>query len=248
MTLHSGRGANEGEVCVIKDESLPQHDYTASSIMETNIGGIFLVFLGLFFTGFGQTVYFALSVSYLDDNVSRKNSPFMLAVSMLVRVLGPILGIGLASACLKYYVNPNNPPDYGEEDTRWVGAWWLGMPILGLMTMVVASLIMMFPKRLPIRDSTYTTDAASQVSKRIKMARNSGRRGSVVLEATQSYESARKTIERVLKNRIFMCNLIGAWANMFFFSGLATFMAKFYQVYGTCTYQSACNIVLFNTL
>ena len=27
-----------------------------------------------------------------------------------------------------------------------------------------------------------------------------------------------------------MCNLISAWATMFFFSGLATFMAKFYQV------------------
>ena len=105
------------------------------------------------------------------------------------------------------------------------------MPILGLITIVVASLIMMFPKRLPIRDSTYTTDAASQDLKRIKVARNSGRRGSVVLEATQSYDSARKTIERVLRNRIFMCNLLGAWANMFFFSGLATFMAKFYQVH-----------------
>ena len=71
MTLQSGRVAN-GEVCVIKNENLPQIDYTASSLMETNIGGIFFVFLGLFFTGFGQTVYFALSHTNSTKIASRR--------------------------------------------------------------------------------------------------------------------------------------------------------------------------------
>ena len=40
-----------------------------------NYLGIFLIFMGLFLAGFGRTVYFSLSVSYLDDNVSRRVSP-----------------------------------------------------------------------------------------------------------------------------------------------------------------------------
>ena len=75
----------------------------------------------------------------------------------------------------------------------------------------------------------YSTDAANQVIKQTKLIK-SGRRPSVILEAQRSLGNAKKSIKRVLTNNIFMCNLFSAWATMFFFSGLATFMAKFYQV------------------
>ena len=77
---------------------------------------------------------------------------------MLVRVMGPMFGIGLAATCLKHYVVPNDPPDFGEDDPRWVGAWWMGTPILGGITTVLALLIMIFPRRLPIYDSSYRNE------------------------------------------------------------------------------------------
>lgn len=120
-----------------------------------NTLGILLIFLGLFLTGFGNTVYFSLSVSYLDDNVSRRASPFMLAISMLVRILGPFLGIALASACLRFYVDPRKTPSFNEDDPRWVGAWWMGTPILACLTLILAFLVAMFPKRLPIKAKHY---------------------------------------------------------------------------------------------
>ena len=66
-----------GPICrVQKSVDISQDNKSISH--RTNVGGIFLIFLGLFLTGFGQTVYFSLSVSYLDDNVSRKNSPLFI--------------------------------------------------------------------------------------------------------------------------------------------------------------------------
>lgn len=138
-----------------------------SSEQEVNYLGISFIFLGLFLAGFGNTVYFSLSVSYLDDNVSRQFSPIVLAASLLVRLLGPFFGMGLASICLRIFVNPLQSPSFNEDDPRWIGAWWIGPPLIALLILVMSLAVMLFPTRLPILDSTYCTDASSKGPYRI---------------------------------------------------------------------------------
>lgn len=38
---------------------------------------------------------------------------------------------------------------FQEGDPRWIGAWWLGFPVIGLLILVFALPLMCFPQRLP---------------------------------------------------------------------------------------------------
>ena len=57
------------------------------------------------------------------------------------------------------YVKPQEAIDFGESDPRWLGAWWLGPPVIGMLTFVFAILVGLFPRRLPVPDAQMT-DAA----------------------------------------------------------------------------------------
>jgi hypothetical protein len=41
-------------------------------------GGMFTIFVGFFISGIGTSFYYSFGVPYLDDNVSKDNSPFAL--------------------------------------------------------------------------------------------------------------------------------------------------------------------------
>lgn len=64
-------------------------------------------------------------------------------------MLGPAIGYGLASICLKLYISPTLTPTIDNNDPRWLGAWWLGWIILALVLFIFSSLLALFPKTLP---------------------------------------------------------------------------------------------------
>ena len=42
-----------------------------------------------------------------------------------------LLGYFLANVCLKLYVIPGMEVTIKEGDPNWIGAWWLGFPVIG---------------------------------------------------------------------------------------------------------------------
>ena len=84
--------------------------------------------------------------------------PVALASSLLARILGPFLGLGLASICLNIYVNPTQRPSFGEDDPRWIGAWWIGPPFIGIFIFTCSLAVMLFPQRLPKPKNRQCTD------------------------------------------------------------------------------------------
>lgn len=51
-----------------------------------------LIFASQFVLGIGNTMYYSLGQTYLDDNTKRTNTPLMLAVAMALRMIGPVFG------------------------------------------------------------------------------------------------------------------------------------------------------------
>ena len=100
--------------------------------------GLIIMFSGILLTGIGNCVFYSFGIAYLDDNTKHENSPFMLSLSYTARLLGPTAGYLLASFCLKTYVYPSQAVEMQEGDPNWVGAWWLGFPIIGALIFVFA--------------------------------------------------------------------------------------------------------------
>lgn len=98
--------------------------------------------------GVAEAIYYVFGLAYLDDNSKRTRTPMMISISYFLKMLGPAVGFSLGSVCLAYYVVPNLTPTITKEDPRWIGAWWLGWPILGAVLAVFGTLMKQFPDKL----------------------------------------------------------------------------------------------------
>ncbi|XP_076337292.1 solute carrier organic anion transporter family member 74D-like isoform X2 [Tachypleus tridentatus] len=119
-----------------------------TSVVSATVPAIVLLFLGNFLQGFGAIAFYSVGTPYLDDNVRKNDSPLYFGTLFALRLFGPALGFLLSSACLGVYENPWTTPDFGPEDPRWIGAWWLGFVVLGCTSGVLSLPLLLFPRHL----------------------------------------------------------------------------------------------------
>ncbi len=134
-------------------------------------------------------------------------------------MLGPTLGFLLGSAALQTYVNPSVDPGYEEGDPRWIGAWWLGYPIIGLLIIIFAFPLVCFPQRLPKAN----TDAERQAEKK---SLNPGKEKMNLANVTSGFKDA---MMRLITNKMFMFNFFSNLFYVFAFMGFGTFMPKYME-------------------
>lgn len=108
---------------------------------------LFIISNGL--SGFGGSIYNTLGATYIDDNVKKSKAPMLFCISSFVQLLAPAIGYTMASFFLKLYVAPDLHPKITDEDPRWIGAWWIGYFVFGIILLAVAPIISTFPKMLP---------------------------------------------------------------------------------------------------
>lgn len=128
---------------------------------------LFMIFMSQFVLGIGNTLFLALGQSYLDDNTSQKRSPMVFAYTFAMRMTGPIMGFILTYYTSLVYIDPSLTPFIKPTDPRWLGAWWLGWIIIGIVMLVLAVLIGMFPENLP-RKSKKIDDCSTDAEKLAK--------------------------------------------------------------------------------
>lgn len=113
-----------------------------------NIVPLVLIFLSQFVLGIGNTMYYSLGSTYMDDNTKKTNTPMMFAYAMALRMLGPVVGFVLGPRALELYIDPTKTPLIDSKDPRWLGAWWLGWIVLAIALFIFAFLIALFPKEM----------------------------------------------------------------------------------------------------
>ena len=206
-----------------------------------------LIFLSQFVLGIGNTLYYALGQTYLDDNTKKTNTPMLLSYAFALRTLGPIIGFVLGYVSLKLYIDPFVTPLIDSKDPRWLGAWWFGWVFLGLAMIIVASLIGLFPKELPKkRNGTMAMDdnPNDNVPKVMKSEYDlfteerrplksnltdvqQGTGSTMDIPTMKDFPSA---IMRLLRNKILMCNIFSGIFYILGAAGYFTFMSKYLEV------------------
>ncbi len=110
-------------------------------------------------------------------------------------------------------------PGFSEGDPRWIGAWWLGYPIIGGLILLFAGPLTCFPQRLPKQG----TDA--HIHEKAKQDAIAGDDEGVKREKA----SFRKAFMRLLMNKLFMYNFFSSLFYVFAFMGFGTFMPKYIE-------------------
>lgn len=114
---------------------------------DSNFGALSIMFFSLLALGIGRTMPWCLGIPLIDDNVKKKSMPVYFAGISFIRILGPICGFLIGSACNRiYYTFTSPPPGLTAKDPTWIGAWWLGFLIIGIITIFPSLILFFFSK------------------------------------------------------------------------------------------------------
>lgn len=116
--------------------------------------------------------------------------------------MGPSLGLSLASVCLKYFIDPRNPPPIEHTDPRWIGAWWMGGIVLIISLIIPTLVIASFPKRI------------------VKQ----------VLRKTDSPQTMKSTLKKLLKNKLVILLTVSSMFHVLAFGPFWIFTPKYIEI------------------
>ncbi|KAM4672338.1 solute carrier organic anion transporter family member 1C1-like [Amazona ochrocephala] len=201
------------------------------------------ILLGNLLRGIGETPITPLGISYLDDFAKEENVPVYVASLHTIAMLGPMFGFLLGSLCARLYVDIGFV-DLGSititpQDSRWVGAWWLGFLIGGVISFLAAIPFCFLPKSLkkPKANNDQTSygllENIGSTKKKLTAAKPKQRKWSVILK--DFYTSLKK----VLSNRMYFTFMCCSLLQFNSFIGFLTYKPKYMeQQYGQSTAKS----------
>ncbi|OWK62459.1 Solute carrier organic anion transporter family member 1C1 [Lonchura striata] len=201
------------------------------------------ILLGSMLRGIGETPITPLGISYLDDFTKEENVPVYVACLHTIAMMGPMFGFLLGSLCAKLYVDIGfvDPGSISitPQDSRWVGAWWLGFLIGGATSFLSAIPFCFLPKSLKkpeeAKDKTShgLLENMDAIGNKFSPEKTKPRKWSVMLK--DFYNSLKK----VLGNRMYFTFLCCSLLQFSSFIGFVTYKPKYMeQQYGQSTSKS----------
>uniref|UniRef100_A0A1I7YHR0 Solute carrier organic anion transporter family member n=1 Tax=Steinernema glaseri TaxID=37863 RepID=A0A1I7YHR0_9BILA len=197
----------------------------------SNMGPFVIIFTALLFLGVGRSMPWCLGVPLIDDNVKRKSMPVYFAGISFIRILGPICGFLVGSFANKlYYAYPAAPPPgLTPKDPTWIGAWWSGYVIIGLLTIVPSLILFFFPatgtKIAPEQDDSSPKTMKKELSffdkhKDTCEEEESG------LTRIQKF---RKSYYEVVRSKVYLGSVAGRVLDILAFKGYMVFLPKYLE-------------------
>ncbi|XP_030641595.1 solute carrier organic anion transporter family member 1C1 isoform X2 [Chanos chanos] len=123
-----------------------------------------ILMIGNMIRGMGEATIGPLGISFIDDYARPENSAFYIGCLHTIGVIGPLFGYTLGSLCASLYVDIGfvnlESVTITMQDSRWVGAWWLGFVIAGCLTLLTALPLWFLPRALP--EDPQTQDPSSE--------------------------------------------------------------------------------------
>ncbi|XP_061402165.1 solute carrier organic anion transporter family member 74D [Musca vetustissima] len=249
MSLVNATIKNSQQLCgVLKT---PQECESLLSILP-----LVLIFLSQFVLGIGNTLYYSLGQSYLDDNTKKTNTPLMLSVAFALRLIGPIVGFFLGYVSLNMFIDPAKTPLIDNKDPRWLGAWWFGWMILGTLMIVFSGLIGLFPKELPKKAPVLRNSHVPHVLRHEELKMDEclplGRSFSsnATLDAPvvdkpdfPQLKDFPRALMRLLRNKLLIFNITSGIFYILGASAIMTFLTKYMEVQFHRNSQSATIVV-----
>ncbi|KAF7399488.1 hypothetical protein HZH68_008080 [Vespula germanica] len=162
--------------------------------------------------GMANIAYYALGISYLDDNTKKQHVAGFFGIIIAVKVIGILLGYILAWGCLRVDAEDLKIVESYQEQ---IGAWWLGFPLLAIAMIIPGLFLSWFPRRLP---SEVVEQAAASILDRA---------GTLTLHRLKSIDHKIGTpnfcamLRRLIINKILICNIL---ASAFCATALLNFM------------------------
>ncbi|XP_055136413.2 solute carrier organic anion transporter family member 1C1 isoform X3 [Symphalangus syndactylus] len=166
-----------------------------------------------------------LPVSVMEKSKSKISNGCVQTVA----IIGPIFGFLLGSLCAKLYVDIGfvnlDHITITPKDPQWVGAWWLGYLIAGIISLLAAVPFWYLPKNLPRSQSREDSNSSSEKSK-------------FIIDDHTDYQTSQGENAKIMEMaRDFLPSLKNLFGNPVYFLYLCTSTVQFNSLFGMVTYK-----------
>ncbi|XP_066040525.1 solute carrier organic anion transporter family member 1C1 isoform X2 [Chamaea fasciata] len=228
--------------------------------------GTFLIAMPQFFMGryryerFPSTINSTVSLSpCLQDKsqtplsaLEKSQTKINAGCVQTVAIIGPIFGFLLGSLCAKLYVDIGfvdlDSVTISPKDVEWVGAWWLGYLIAGVISILAGIPFWFLPKHLPKPESRKDSSTSSEHSKFI-IEENKDQRTSYWQQAKLA-EMAKEffpSLKNLFGNPVYILYLCASIIQFNSLIGMVTYKPKYIeQQYGQTSSKTNFVIGLIN--
>ncbi|XP_029969390.1 solute carrier organic anion transporter family, member 1D1 [Salarias fasciatus] len=214
------------------------------------------VFLGNMLRGIGETPIMPLGLSYLDDFASEENTPFYIAIVQTVGIIGPIGGFLLGSYLSKIYVDVGfvdlDEVTITYKDSRWVGAWWLGFIVTGLIITLSSIPFWFLPKSIrkegeDRRENAGKGEAAVAEQESFLSEEKEEEKEEEQVTCMEMAKDMGPSLKRLFSNKVYMLLVLTSLIAVNGFIGMITFKPKYMeQVFGQASSRAIFLIGIMN--
>uniref|UniRef100_A0A4X2LAL9 Solute carrier organic anion transporter family member n=1 Tax=Vombatus ursinus TaxID=29139 RepID=A0A4X2LAL9_VOMUR len=193
------------------------------------------VMIGNLLRGIGESPIGPLGLTYIDNFSKEGHSTFYVGILHSISMIGPIIGYLLGSLCAKLYVDIGSVDlstiTINPNDSRWVGAWWLGFLIAGVLNVASGIPFFYFPKNLKKARKQSTgpipLDAPStneNVSQKLNF------KDSEQAKKTDGLAGFFHSLKCIITNQIYILFLISTLMTVSSFIGSITYIPKYLEL------------------
>ncbi|GMT03456.1 hypothetical protein PENTCL1PPCAC_25630, partial [Pristionchus entomophagus] len=213
-----------------------------------------LLSIGQLLAGIFSAPFNTLAYVFIDNNIEdRKRSPFILGLLTSMYAFGPAFGFALSATFNQFYatlgegasfhketmrnhnteflktINFQAPTGLVPSDEAWIGAWWLGFVVCGVLYLLAAAPFFFFP-RTYIEEEGMELQALKQRGERkpsLPPFEEEDESGCVRLK--ESMRDFPLVISDLLRNPVYVSMVLGWMFGSYLISGYGTYLPKYIE-------------------
>ncbi|KAH8391740.1 hypothetical protein KR215_001089, partial [Drosophila sulfurigaster] len=241
----------------LSNQPLAPHTLREDNCLEgkaSTTGPVLLFVLAQLLLGCGGSPLFTLGTTYVDDHVRTESSSMYIGCMYSMAAFGPVVGFLLGAYLLSFHMDSLSSTiiSITPGDRRWVGMWWGGFLLCGIILLVVAVPFFSFPKVLTrekkkIRKSSVVQLTLPNNSSATAATDELGKVKKVEIVAVTSKEEEAQSppkvdtgygkdikdipqsMLRLVKNPVYIVTCLGACMELMIVSGFVVFLPKYLE-------------------
>ncbi|CAH2236322.1 jg10704 [Pararge aegeria aegeria] len=183
--------------------------------------------------GCGGSPLLTLGTTYVDDHVRPESSSMYIGCMYSMAAFGPVLGFLLGAYLLSFHMDSFSGDIISIDpgDHRWVGMWWGGFLLCGLLLILVAIPFFSFPKVLVREKEKIRLVEKAAAASGTSTAKTPAKPQSDIKDTGygKDIKDIPVSMWRLLKNPVYVVTCLGACMELMIVSGFVVFLPKYLE-------------------
>ncbi|RVE48168.1 hypothetical protein evm_007228 [Chilo suppressalis] len=181
--------------------------------------------------GCGGSPLLTLGTTYVDDHVRPESSSMYIGCMYSMAAFGPVLGFLLGAYLLQFHMDSFSGTiiSIDPDDHRWVGMWWGGFLLCGLLLILVAIPFFSFPKVLVREKEKIRLVEKAAAASGTYTAKPKPQSDIKDTGYGKDIKDIPVSMWRLLKNPVYVVTCLGACMELMIVSGFVVFLPKYLE-------------------